>query len=176
MSSLALLVRIFYSFAKVGIFGYGGGPSMMPLVQEEVVDVNHWMTDEEFVDALAMGNALPGPIASKISAYTGFKLAGLPGAAAGLIGILLPSLIAMLALTALFLQIKDSPRVQATLKAVRPAVVALLALVVYQIYPKSVVSWDTALIALVTFFALAILKIHPAIAIIAWAAFGFFFY
>lgn len=176
MSSLTLLARIFYSFAKVGIFGYGGGPSMMPLVQEEVVDVNHWMTHGEFVDALAMGNALPGPIATKISAYTGFKLAGLPGAAVALVGILLPSLIAMLALTALFLQVKDHRRAQATLKAVRPAVVALLALVVYQIWPESVLSWDTALIALVTFLALAIFKIHPAMAIVAWGIFGFFVY
>ena len=176
MSFLTLLARIFYSFAKVGIFGYGGGPSMMPLVQEEVVDVNHWMTDKEFVDALAMGNALPGPIATKISAYTGFKLAGLWGAAAAVIGMILPSLIAMLALTAFFFQVKDHPRAQATLKAVRPAVVALLALVVYEIYPESILSWDTALIALATFLALAILKIHPAIAIVAWSLFGFLVY
>ncbi len=176
MGFLMLLTRLFYSFAKVGIFGYGGGPSMIPLVQEEVVDVNHWMTDEEFVDALAMGNALPGPIATKMSAYTGFKLAGLWGALAAVIGIILPSLIAMLALTAFFLQFKDHPKMQATLKAVRPAVVALLVLVVYEIYPNSVVSWDTALIALATFLALAIFKIHPAIAIVAWSLFGFLVY
>ena len=57
------LWQLFVAFAKVGTFGYGGGPSMIPLVQEEVVNVHHWMDNQEFVDALAMGNALPGPIA-----------------------------------------------------------------------------------------------------------------
>ncbi|MDA0747053.1 MAG: chromate transporter, partial [bacterium] len=58
------LLDIFVSFTKVGVFAYGGGPSMIPLVQEEVVDVHGWMTIEEFADALAMGYALPGPIAT----------------------------------------------------------------------------------------------------------------
>jgi len=81
-----LLLRIFIAFAKVGLFGYGGGPSMIPLMQEEVVDAHHWLSTEEFVDALAMGNALPGPIATKMSLYVGYKLAGMPGALAGVQG------------------------------------------------------------------------------------------
>jgi len=124
---MSLLFRIFMAFAKVGIFGYGGGPSMIPLIQEEVVDVNHWLTTEEFVDALAIGNALPGPIAVKMSAYVGYKMAGLLGAFTGLLGMIAPSTMLMLILAALFLHYKDHPKVQGTLKAVRPAVVALLA-------------------------------------------------
>ena len=72
------LLRLFISFTKVGVFAYGGGPSMIPLVQEEVVDVNGWMTIEEFTDALAMGYALPGPIATKMAAYIGYKVAHIP--------------------------------------------------------------------------------------------------
>lgn len=173
---MRLLLEIFYSFAKVGIFGYGGGPSMMPLVKEEVVDVHGWMTIEEFTDALAMGYALPGSIATKMSAYTGFKLAGIPGAVAGLLGMVLPSLIAMLTLAALFFRFKDLPQVQAILKAVRPAVVALLALVVYDIFPRSVASWDTGLIALASFMAVVYLDIHPALAILAAGVVGLIFY
>jgi len=75
-----------------------------------------------------------------------------------------------------FFQFKDHPKVQATLIAVRPAVVALLALVVYDIFPKSVKGWDTALIAGVTFIAVAFLKIHPALAILAAAIVGVIFY
>ena len=52
------LFKLFVSFTKVGVFAYGGGPSMIPLVQEEAVDVNRWMTIEEFTDALAMGYAI----------------------------------------------------------------------------------------------------------------------
>ena len=171
-----LLLRIFIAFAKVGLFGYGGGPSMIPLMQEEVVDAHRWLSTEEFVDALAMGNALPGPIATKMSLYVGYKLAGMPGALAGLMGVVVPSAALMLVLALFFFQFKDHPKVQATLIAVRPAVVALLALVVYDIFPKSVKGWDTALIAGVTFIAVAFLKIHPALAILAAAIVGVIFY
>ncbi len=173
---MPLLLRIFFAFAKVGIFGYGGGPSMIPLIQEEVVDVNGWLTTEEFVDALAMGNSLPGPIATKMSAYVGYKLAGVPGSLAGVSGIAAPSMILMLVLAVFFLKYKDIPKVQATLKAVRPAVVALLALVVYEIFPKSVASWDTGLIMLVTFVLVTFLKVHPALAILGAAILGLVVY
>ncbi len=93
---------------------------MIPLVQVEVVDAHHWLTSEEFVDTLAMGNALPGPIATKMSAYIGYKLAGLPGAVVGVTGMILPSIILMLALAGILLTYKDTHYVQASLKAVRP--------------------------------------------------------
>lgn len=173
---MLLLLKIFYAFAKVGVVAYGGGPSMIPLMQEEVVDVNHWMTNAEFVDALAMGNALPGPIATKMSGYAGFKVAGLPGAVMGVLGTVLPSLVAMLILAALFFQFKDYPKVKAVLKAVRPAVVALLLVTVYEVYPQSITSWHTGLIALVTLVVIIAFRIHPAIAILAAAIFGFIIY
>jgi len=173
---MLLLLKILYAFAKVGVVAYGGGPSMIPLMQEEVVDVNHWLTNAEFVDALAMGNALPGPIATKMSAYTGFKLAGIPGAIMGTLGTVLPSAVAMLMLAALFFQFKDYPKVQAVLKAVRPAVVALLLVTVYEVYPQSITSWHTGLIAVVTLVVIIALRLHPAIAILAAALVGFFVY
>ena len=173
---MPLLLRIFFAFAKVSIFGYGGGPSMIPLIQEEVVDVNGWLTTEEFVDALAMGNSLPGPIATKMSAYVGYKLAGLPGSLAGVLGMVAPSMILMLVMAVFFFRYKDTPKVQATLKAVRPAVVALLALTVYEIFPQSVTSWDTALIMIVAFALVAFLKVHPALAILGTAILGLVIY
>ncbi len=173
---MLLLLQIFIVFAKVGIFGYGGGPSMIPLIQEEVVDIHGWLSTEEFVDALAMGNSLPGPIAIKMSAYVGYKLAGLPGSLASVMGVAAPSMVLMLVLAVFFLQYKDLPQIQAILKAVRPAVVALMALVVYEIYPESIQSWDTLLIAIVTFAVIAFFKIHPALAIVGAAILGFIVY
>ena len=173
---MLLLWQIFLSFAKVGIFGYGGGPSMIPLVQAEVVEVNRWLTNQEFIDTLAMGNALPGPIATKMSAYVGYKIAGVPGAVAGVTGIVLPSMALMLVLAGLLLTYKESPQVKGMLKAVRPVVIALLALTVWEIFPGSIKSWDTALIAVVCFLAVTILNIHPAIAILMSAVLGLIIY
>lgn len=170
------LLALLLSFVKVGVFGYGGGPSMIPLIEAEVVDVHNWMNTEEFIDALAMGNALPGPITIKMAAYTGYKVAGVLGALTATLGIFLPSMILMLILATLFIQYKDMPHVQATLKAVRPAVVALLAIVVYDMFPSSVTSWHTGTIAAVTFIIIAYLKIHPAFAVAGAALYGLIVY
>jgi len=171
-----VLIEILWAFARVGLFGYGGGPSMIPLIQEEAVDRHHWLTMEEFVDALAMGNALPGPIATKMSAYIGYKIAGLPGAVAGVTGMVLPSFILMLVLALFFFRYKDLPHVQSTLKAVRPAIVALLALVVYDVWPHSVTSWHTGAIAAATFAIVAFSNVHPAYAIGVAALLGLLVY
>jgi len=174
---MTLLWRIFWAFLKVGTFGYGGGPSMIPLVQEEVVDVNGWLSTEEFVDALAMGNALPGPIVVKIATYVGYKLAGVAGLLSAVLGICLPALVLMLVMTALFFRFKDHPKVQATLQAVRPAVVGLLAMTIVDIWPSAIHKrWDSALIAVATLLAVTLLKVHPALAILATAVLGLIVY
>ena len=171
-----LLLDLFISFCKVGIFAYGGGPSMIPLVQEEVVDVHGWMTIEEFADALAMGYALPGPLATKMAAYVGYKIAHIPGLIVALLGTVLPSLLMMMLLAVFFWSYKDSPSVQATLKAVRPAVVGLLFVVVWEMFPKSVTSWHTGLIAIITFTGITLLNVHPAVAIVVSAVVGVIVY
>ena len=173
---MLLLWQIFVTFAKVGVLGYGGGPSLIPLVQTEVVTVHRWFTAEEFVDTLATGNALPGPIATKMAGYVGYKLAGLPGAVAGVTGMILPSLVLMLALASVLLAYKDTRYVQATLKAVRPVVVALLAITIWEILPSSIRGWDTALIGVVAFAAVVGLNLHPALAILAAAILGIIVY
>ena len=173
--ALSQLWTIFFTFAKVGIFGYGGGPSFIPLIQAEAVDRHHWLTEVEFVDALAMGNALPGPIATKMAAYIGYRLAGYLGATVGVIGMVLPSAILMLALAFFLLKHKDHPMVKGAMTAVRPTIVALLAYVIYDIFPHSIMSWETGIIAVLV-FALAILQWHPALLIVLSAVVGVLVY
>jgi len=172
-----LLWRIFLAFAKVGIFGYGGGPSMIPLVKEEVVDGHAWMKAEEFADTLAVGYSLPGPIATKMSAYVGYKLAGIPGAVAGVTGTVLPSMLAMLALAAILLANKDTPLVKNSLLAVRPVVIALLAWTIYGLWSKAINGrLDSILIAVAAFVAVTLVNVHPAIVIVASAIVGIVIY
>jgi chromate transporter len=198
---MMLLFRLFWVFAKVGLLAYGGGPSMIPLMQQEVVNAN-WLSPQDFVDALALGNALPGPIATKMSLYVGYKQAGLPGALCGLLGTIGPSGVLMLILAAFFLQLKDSPAIKAALVAVRPTVVGLLMWTAYDLGSKvlrnSGVSWGTAalanwdkfLIALLVFVAVTyftgikagngllnfVKSAAPALAILVAAVFGIMVY
>ena len=166
-------ILLFYAFIKVGILGYGGGHSIIPFIQVEAVENYKWISMEEFTDTLAMANTLPGPIAVKMSFMVGYKTAGLNGAMVSLLGLLLPSLLMMLALTTLYLRYKDLPAVEGLLKGVRPVVFALLVLVTYQIWPSSIVSWPTAVIAAVSLCLMGFFNIHPAILMVAGAAMGF---
>ena len=144
---MLLLLQIFWVFAKVGVLAYGGGPSMIPLMQQEVVSAG-WLSSQDFVDALALGNAMPGPIATKMSLYVGFEQAGIAGALAGVLGTIAPSGVLMLVLAAFFLQLKDSPVIKSALQAVRPTVVGLLIWTAYdlgsQVLRSKGMSWGTA--------------------------------
>ena len=97
----------------------------MALMQRMSVEEG-WTTPPEFADALAVGNALPGPIAPQVAAYVGYKVAGLSGAISAVLGTVGPTTILMLVMIVLYFQVKDSPTVAAMLKAVRPVVVGLL--------------------------------------------------
>ncbi|MEG6616642.1 chromate transporter [Peptococcaceae bacterium 1198_IL3148] len=168
--------QLFVAFGRANLFGFGGGPSVIPLIQQEVVDHYKWLSTEEFTDALAMGNALPGPIATKMSAYVGYKIAGFWGATAALVGTVVPTAVAMLALASLYFKYKDTPQMTGMLKAVRPVVVVLLIQVAWEMGVKSFpvpVTWIIGLVALVFIFYF---KVHPIILIVASMVFGFFFF
>ncbi len=173
---MAILLKLFYVFAKVGILAYGGGPAMIPLVQIEVVENAGWMSLTEFMDTLAMGYSLPGPIATKMAAAIGYKISGIKGALSALVGIVLPSTILMLVLVIFFMHMKDHPLFGAMMKGIRPVILALLALVVYQMFPKSIVSPMTGLIALGSLAIMIFFRIHPAFLIVAGGVLGTLFF
>ena len=169
-------LNLFLTFSKIGVLGYGGGPAMIPLIHQEVVDGRGWMSDEEFTDTLAMGNTLPGPIATKMTMFIGYRVAGWPGGFFALVSMLWPSLTLMMVLGLFFLRFKDMPYAKAMLTAVRPVVVALLAFTVYSVFEKSVKNWHNGLIAVVAFVAVAFLNVHPALTILAAAIVGLVVY
>ena len=149
---------------------------MIPLIQHEVVDRHHWLTNQEFVDALALGYSLPGPISTKIAAYVGYKISGFSGAVAGVVGIVLPSAAMILVLGAFMWKFKESTLVQSALKGVRPAIVALLIMVVYDVWPSSVNNLTGGLIMVAAFVGVTFLNVHPAYAIAAAAVVGMLIY
>lgn len=170
------IMILFYAFAKVGLLGFGGGHSIIPLIQVEVVNNYKWLTIKEFTEALAMANSLPGPITTKMAVFTGYKIGGVAGVGASVFGLILPSLMLMLTLSFFYMKYKDLPAVKGLLKGVRPVVIALLLVVIYNIFPSCINSWHTALITVISFFLIAFLNIHPALLIVGAALFGVAFY
>ncbi|GAM76132.1 chromate transporter [Vibrio ishigakensis] len=85
------------AFFRIGLFGFGGGPTMIPLVHKEVVDNYQWMDDDEFSNVLAIGNTLPGPIATKMAGYIGYKVGGVFGCINAVVATIIPLIIVMIA-------------------------------------------------------------------------------
>lgn len=167
---------LFVSFFKVGLFGYGGGPAFVPLIEREVVANHHWLTAEEFIDAMAMSNTLPGPISTKLAVFVGMKVGGYGGAATAISAMLLPSTALIVAFTIFYQRYKHVPSVQGIVRGVRPVVIALLMVTVANLAPKSVFSWDSFVMAFATFIIVFYLKVHPIFTIMAAAAIGLWFY
>ncbi len=177
-SRLRRLAALLIAFGKAGLFGFGGGPAFIPLVEREVL-TRGWLTREAFLDALAFGNALPGPITTKLAGYVGYRVAGWAGALAALLGLTVPTIVAMVALAALFVHYQEAAVVERFLTGLRPVVIALLVLVVIGFAPSAFRSragaygrawrWGLALVA----FALAVLAdVHPAVLIVAGGGLG----
>ena len=173
---MGLYWSLFVAFFKVGFLGYGGGPALIPLIENEVVNVNGWLTIEEFTDALGMASTLPGPIATKLAVTIGLRTGGAGGAAMALFAILLPSTVLVTILAIVYYRFRNAPAIQGALKGIRPVVIALLLVTVAHLSPRSVVSWDTFLIALATFAAIFYLRVHPIYMIVVAALVGFVFY
>ena len=88
---MSLLLELFLTFAKVGLFTFGGGYAMIALIDRACVETKHWITHDEMMNVTVIAESTPGPIAINCATYVGYKQKGLPGAAAATLGIVLPS-------------------------------------------------------------------------------------
>ncbi|MFD2328528.1 chromate transporter [Cohnella sp. GCM10020058] len=125
------LVDLFVAFGRSTMLGYGGGPSIIPLYQNEVVNRYQWMGNEDFGKALAFGNALPGPIATKLAAYIGFKVAGWLGALMAVTAVVLPTALLMVLLVGLMHRLQGNPYIKGMIKGVQPVIFVMLAMLAY---------------------------------------------
>lgn len=195
---MILLWQIFVLFTRVAMFSWGGGAASLALMQRETTTATWtpsgqtnpvpWITPDEFADAVAIGNAIPGPIAPQVSAYVGYKLAGVPGAVSAAVGTVIPTTLLMLILIVFFFGIKNSIAIKAMLQAVRPVVVGLLLWTAYDMantvfgakklgWGQALAQgWDKLLFVAAAFILLTFTKINPAIIILGTAVLGFIFY
>lgn len=120
-----MLLPLAWAFAKVGLLGFGGGYTMLALIQKEVRMFG--IGGREFVDIVALSQMTPGPIGINAATYTGYQVAGLAGAAVATFSNILPTCALMLAASVLFVRWKDCPRVQRFLQLLRPLFIGLIA-------------------------------------------------
>ena len=121
-----MLLQLFLCFLQIGAFSIGGGYAAIPLIQNQTVELRHWLTSEQFMDLAAIAEMTPGPIAVNGATFVGLKIAGVPGAIAATFGCILPSLVIVSLLALIYRKYRKLPMLQSVLASLRPAVVALI--------------------------------------------------
>ena len=167
--------HLFLAFFIPGILGYGGGPASIPLVEHEVVGNYEWMSTQEFSEVVAIGNSLPGPIATKMAGYIGYAEGGILGSIVAMIATVAPSLILMVLMMAILMKYKDEPEVKNLTKVIRPVIAILLAFMTIQFAQQAVEGIGivyTVIVMAVSFVLLEKVKLHPAFVIALALVFG----
>ena len=122
-----IYLKLFLSFLQIGCFSFGGGYAAMPLIQEQVVTLNHWLTMEAFTDLVTIAEMTPGPIAVNAATFVGTQIAGPMGAIVATVGCILPSCVFVTGLAYIYTKYRNLTLLQGTLGSLRPAVVAMIA-------------------------------------------------
>ena len=147
-------------FTGLGAFTFGGGLSIIALMQEQVVDRLHWLTPREFVDGLALGQLTPGPIIM-VAAYVGYKTLGMTGAAVAAAASFVPSFVMMLALLPLFDRVRNLAWARAVIQGIVPGVVGVMAVALVRMAPYAAPDAPAIAVLVVTAAALVVWRLAP---------------
>ncbi len=167
-----LYLELFWEFFKLGLFTIGGGMVMLPLIQNIVVEKKGWMTEEEAVDCIAIGQSLPGVIAINMATYIGRQKKGLLGAFCATVGVILPSFLIIILIVELLAHIGESSYVSGALTGIKAAATGLIGYSAYKIGKKILKGPFSWLLAIGAFVAIVWKGISAVWVIVAGIVFG----
>ena len=179
---MMVYLQLFWAFFKIGLFGFGGGAAMIPLIQFELVEHYEWVTSAEFTNMVAISQMTPGPIGINCATYAGYLASGnVFGSALATFALVLPSFIIMMIVARMIQKMKDNPYMEAAMRGLRPAIVGLIAaaallLVNEETFGENCADWVSWLLFAVAFVATKWLKIHPILLILIMAGVGAIIY
>ena len=166
-------VQLFAAFFKIRLFTFGGGMSMLPMLQRELVESKKWLTEEEILNYFAIGQCTPGIIAVNVATFCGYKRAGLSGAIVSTIGIVCPSWIVITLIAGSISRFSDIVWIQRAMKGVYVAVAALLARAVFTFGKKIITDFVTAGIAAGAFLAMSVWNVSGILIVLVAGIIGF---
>lgn len=178
-----IFLELFWTFFKIGLFTFGGGYAMLPLIQAEVA-AHGWMSAESLINFVAVSESTPGPFAINISTYVGMETGGLFGAFLSTFGVVLPSFVIILIVAQCYEKFKQSRVVKGCMSGLKPAVIGMIGAAILSVgqtvfFPEGVrlsglTTWSflTSLIIFVPSFILVFKKVHPILVILMAAVLG----
>ena len=164
-----MLLEMFLTFFKIGAFTFGGGYAMIPIIQDEISVKRKWMDEKEFINALALAQGSPGPVAINVGIYVGYRIKGLPGAIVATLGTVLPSFFIMLIVAVYFYQYRNHPIIDKVFLGIRPAIVALILSAVYKLMKSVKLGYVGAIMAVATVLIIVFTGVNPIWLIIGGA-------
>ncbi|MFO7154452.1 MAG: chromate transporter [Caldicoprobacter oshimai] len=164
--------KLFFVFFRIGAFTFGGGLAMIPFIKREIVDSNHWIEEEEIVDIFAMVQSVPGVIAVNSAIFVGYRIAGIWGAVASAVGVVLPSFIVISAIALFFSSFKNIPVVARAFEGINAGVVALIITALFQLIKPSIKDDYGWTIAGIVFAIMCLTNISAIYVLLASAAAG----
>ena len=168
-----ILVKLFLAFFQIGLFAIGGAYSFLPLIEKEVVQKYQWLSKEEFLDVLGITSVFPGAISIKFATYTGYKMAGIWGAALANIGNMFAPCLILIGASFFYLKHKNAPLVKNAFGMVEMAIFAMIIAVAFQsINPVKLIQPRNIIVVILTFSLFLYTKIHPALIIISAGVIG----
>ena len=163
-----MYLKLLLSFAYIGAFTFGGGYSMLPMFQRELVEKNKWLTEEELVDIFSISQCLPGIIAANTAIFVGYKHKKVLGGIVSALGVALPSIIIILIIAAFLTNLTEIPVVQRAFTGLRVCVSILIINAVLKLRKNSVVDLPAAFI-FIAVFILAVVNIFSVAILVAIA-------
>jgi chromate transporter len=173
---MMLYLDIFITFFKIGLFSFGGGYAMLPLIQQEVTLNHNWVTVKEFIDIVAISQITPGPIAINSATYIGYKVTGVYGSVLATLGVAAPSIIIMLIICRFFFKFKNNKNVEYAFLGLRPATVGLVAAAAILVAYGSFIDYKSIIIFIAAFVLSYKYKADPILLTIISGAAGFILY
>lgn len=172
-----LYLKLFITFFKIGLFSFGGGYAMLPLIKQEVVINNTWLTISEFTDIIAISQVTPGPIAINSATYIGYTATNSSlGSLLATLGVSLPSFIIMMIISIFFVKFKDNKYVDYAFKGIRPTVIGLIASAALLLINKSIFIDFKSIILFLGVFIASLKKMDPILLIAIVAIIGIIIY
>ena len=167
-----IYLMLYLTFLKIGLFTFGGGYAMLPMLRREVVNKYEWATDEEMLDYFAIGQSTPGIIAINTATFIGLKRAGVLGALSATLGMVTPSLIIIMSIARFFNEFQDNAIVISAFAGIRVIVVVLIVNAVIKMGKKSIKNWIHVLLFIGAFLFVVFTDFSPIYAVIVSGLIG----
>lgn len=171
-----ILVKLFLAFLKIGTFSFGGGYAMLPFIQKEIVEKNHWISMSEFSDIIGISQMTPGPVAINSATFVGYKVSGVIGSIMATVGVVTTSFILISIINKILDKFKESTIIKAALAGMRPILIALIIYAFIDLAKESYRDFKSIIITLIIGAILFTNKVHPILVIVIAAILGLLFY